>query len=136
MLNAHEQKLFKDDDGEIQIAQKEYRRPFLNNVDTFHLQEKFVKLSAITGDDTNAATEADQGKKRLAPVAPSVQTKTSSAIHQSSEKQTASVTLKASTQPKFVKASEIARANFRVMVEISDEESLEMTIRLEKKHPQ
>ncbi|CAF1202272.1 unnamed protein product [Adineta ricciae] len=31
-----------DDDGEIQIITKEFRRPFLDNVDTFGLQEKFI----------------------------------------------------------------------------------------------
>ncbi|CAF1321492.1 unnamed protein product [Adineta steineri] len=33
-----------DDEGEIQIATTEFRRPFLNNVDTFRLQEKFMHM--------------------------------------------------------------------------------------------
>jgi hypothetical protein len=39
-----EQRQYIDDDGEIQIVQKEYRRPFLGNIDTFHLQEKFINM--------------------------------------------------------------------------------------------
>lgn len=33
-----------DDDGEICIATKEFRRPFLDNIDTFQLQEKFMYM--------------------------------------------------------------------------------------------
>ncbi|CAF4124322.1 unnamed protein product [Adineta steineri] len=33
-----------DDDGEIQLATKEYRRGFLHNIDTFRLQEKFMHM--------------------------------------------------------------------------------------------
>jgi hypothetical protein len=38
----HEQ--YIDDDGEIRIATKEFRRGFLNNIDTFRLQEKFMHM--------------------------------------------------------------------------------------------
>ena len=31
-----------DDDGEIHLATKEFRRSFVDNVDTFRLQEKFM----------------------------------------------------------------------------------------------
>jgi hypothetical protein len=58
------------------------------------------------------------------------------ADQQSSKKQTSSITLKPSSQPKFISASELARANVQVMVDISDEDLLEMAIRFEKKHPQ
>ncbi|CAF4068105.1 unnamed protein product [Adineta steineri] len=33
-----------DDDGEIQLATKEYRRGFLHNIDTFRLQERFMHM--------------------------------------------------------------------------------------------
>ena len=33
-----------DDDGEIQFATKEFHRSFINNVDTFRLQEKFMHM--------------------------------------------------------------------------------------------
>lgn len=33
-----------DDDGEIQIVTKEFRRGFLHNTDTFRLQEKFMRM--------------------------------------------------------------------------------------------
>lgn len=33
-----------DDDGEIKIATKEFRRLFLDNIDTFRLQEKFIHM--------------------------------------------------------------------------------------------
>ena len=49
-------------------------------------------------------------------------------------KQSPSIILKSSSQPKFVSAAEVARTNLQVMVEISDEELLEMAIRFEKKH--
>lgn len=37
-----EHQQYIDDDGEIQFATKEFHRSFLNNVDTFRLQEKFM----------------------------------------------------------------------------------------------
>ncbi len=39
-----EHQQYIDDDGEIQIATKEFRRSFLNNIDTFRLQEKFMHM--------------------------------------------------------------------------------------------
>ena len=40
-----EQHQYIDDNGDIQIAQKEFRRPFLHNIDTFQLQEKFMNMT-------------------------------------------------------------------------------------------
>ncbi|CAF3285241.1 unnamed protein product [Rotaria sp. Silwood2] len=39
-----EHQQYIDDDGEIQFATKEFHRSFLNNVDTFRLQEKFMRM--------------------------------------------------------------------------------------------
>lgn len=39
-----EQEQYIDEDGEIQIATREYRRGFLDNTDTFRLQEKFMHM--------------------------------------------------------------------------------------------
>ncbi|CAF1446029.1 unnamed protein product [Adineta ricciae] len=39
-----EQHQYIDDNGDIQIVQKEFRRPFLDNIDTFQLQEKFINM--------------------------------------------------------------------------------------------
>ncbi|CAF1566950.1 unnamed protein product [Adineta ricciae] len=39
-----EQHQYIDDDGDIQTVQKEFRRPFLDNIDTFQLQEKFIDM--------------------------------------------------------------------------------------------
>jgi len=36
-----------DDDGEIQLATKEFHRSFINNVDTFRLQEKFINMVCL-----------------------------------------------------------------------------------------
>ncbi|CAF3439191.1 unnamed protein product, partial [Rotaria socialis] len=36
-----------DDDGEIQFATKEFHRSFINNVDTFRLQEKFMHMVSL-----------------------------------------------------------------------------------------
>lgn len=35
---------YTDSDGEIRIATKEFRRAFLDNIDTFRLQEKFMHM--------------------------------------------------------------------------------------------
>jgi hypothetical protein len=35
---------YTDDDGEIHIVTKEFRRPFARNIDTFRLQEKFMGM--------------------------------------------------------------------------------------------
>ena len=35
---------YMDDDCKIQLATKEFHRSFLNNVDTFRLQEKFMDM--------------------------------------------------------------------------------------------
>ena len=39
-----EHQQYIDDDGEIQLATKEFHRSFVNNVDTFRLQEKFMHM--------------------------------------------------------------------------------------------
>jgi hypothetical protein len=39
-----EHQQYIDDDGEIQIATKEFYRVFARNVDTFRLQEKFMSM--------------------------------------------------------------------------------------------
>lgn len=39
-----EHQQYIDDDGETRIAIKEFRRPFLENIDTFRLQEKFMNI--------------------------------------------------------------------------------------------
>ena len=36
---------YVDDDGEIHIATKEFRRSLLHNIDTFRLQEKFMHMA-------------------------------------------------------------------------------------------
>lgn len=37
-----EHQQYIDEDGEIQVATKEFRRSSVNNIDTFRLQEKFM----------------------------------------------------------------------------------------------
>ena len=39
-----EHQQYIDDDGEIRIATKEWRRGLLENIDTFRLQEKFMHM--------------------------------------------------------------------------------------------
>ncbi|CAF1683787.1 unnamed protein product, partial [Adineta ricciae] len=92
----------------------------------------FSELTAVVADGATASTESQQGKKRPAPV---VQIKEINDKSKPNSKQTPSIILKSSGQPKFVSAAEVARTNLQVMVEISDEELLEMAIRFEKKHP-
>ena len=42
LLYRIERVQYIDDDGEIHLATKEFRRSFVDNVDTFRLQEKFM----------------------------------------------------------------------------------------------
>ena len=43
-LHRVEHQQYIDDDGEVRIATKEYRRGYLHNIDTFRLQEKFLHM--------------------------------------------------------------------------------------------
>ncbi|CAF4735612.1 unnamed protein product [Rotaria sp. Silwood1] len=148
-LHRVEHQQYIDDDGEIQLATKEFHRSFLNNVDTFRLQEKFMystmntnifsDLLAITADNKATSTGTEREKKRAAPLPLEGQVKKSMANHHSCEERASNVTSKPVEQPKFVSAAEMAakaRTNIQMMPEISDEELLEMAIKFEKEHPQ